>query len=79
MLGYGTALNEPGLLGIAEQLGLPYVQRQAAGPSRVGADARTPARNSRRQPAPPTGVADRMELYWFFTLLASVLLLLSST
>jgi von Willebrand factor type A domain len=71
VFGYGRAVNEPGLLRIAEQLGVPYVHRQAGQPiAETGGGA--PANEGLTA---ATGIADRTELYWVFTLLAAVLLL----
>jgi hypothetical protein len=73
VFGYGAGRNEPGLLRVAQQLGLPYVHRQAGeavAESDLGGG--TPANEG---PTAATGVAERTELYWVFTLLAAVLLL----
>lgn len=72
VLGYGS--GEPGettLRGIADQLGLPYVQR-SAGQSlpQLGVTADQPA-----APADATAPPRRTELYWAFTMLAAILLL----
>ena len=72
VFGYGAARNEAGLRRVAEQLGLPYVDRD---------DGRSVAESApgRGEAAPSaglsTGVADRTELYWVFTMLAAMLLL----
>lgn len=74
VFGYGAARNEPGLRQIAEQLGLPYVDRDDGRPiSESAPDSGTsqPAAGA----ATPSGTADRTELYWVFTLLAAVLIL----
>lgn len=71
VFGYGTGKNEPGLRATAEQLGVPYVDRNDGKPIAEVAPGSTPE--------PTVGAsareADRAELYWLFTLLASVLLL----
>ena len=73
VFGYGAAQNEPGLRRMAEQLGLPYINRDDGRPVAAAAP------DSGGQPADSavtaTGVAERTELYWVFTLLAAVLLL----
>jgi Ca-activated chloride channel homolog len=74
VLGYGTGANEPGLRRIAEQLGVPYAHRQEGRPFTQAAPNPGAAPSS-ESPAATTGVAERMELYWVFTLLAAVLLL----
>ena len=74
VFGYGAAQNEQRLRAIAEQLGLPYVNRDDG---RAIAEA-APGRGAPQVTAgatTPSGVADRTELYWVFTSLASVLLL----
>jgi len=72
VFGYGAARNEAGLRRVAEQLGLPYVDRDDGRPVAESAPGRG-------DPQPSgglsTGVADRTELYWVFTMLAAVLLL----
>ena len=75
VFGYGAARNEPGLRAVADQLGVPYVDRNDGRPIAESAPGGGAA------PAPTTGattpsdVPARTELYWVFTLLASVLLL----
>ena len=74
VFGYGAAQNEPGLRRIAEQLGVPYVDRDDGRPlaeSTPDSGSVTAAAGA----ATPSGVADRTELYWVFTLLAAVLIL----
>jgi hypothetical protein len=74
VFGYGAARNEQGLRAIAEQLGLPYVDRddgRSIAEAAPGRGAPEPTAGA----STPSGVADRTELYWLFTLLASVLLL----
>ena len=69
----GYAGDEPGvntLRGIADQLGVPFIQRNA-GESLPQTD--TEADSSAA--SDPTGVQQRVELYWVLTLLAAVLLL----
>lgn len=66
---YGYGPDDAALRGIAEQLGVPYLQRTAGEPL--------------RQAQAPTGQAtaitqstsERVEFYWVFTMLASMLLL----
>jgi hypothetical protein len=73
VFGYGAARNEPGLRAVAQQLGVPYVDRSDGGPiARFAPGGGTPQ--------PTTGPASsdvpgRTELYWVFTLVAAVLLL----
>ena len=74
VFGYGAARNEPGLRRIAEQLGLPYVDRDDGRPiSESAPDSGAP--QSGAGAATSSGAADRTELYWVFTLLAAVLIL----
>jgi hypothetical protein len=74
VFGYGAARDEPGLRAVAEQLGVPYVDRDDGKPIAEFA----PGGGT---PQPTTGVTalsevpGRTELYWVFTLLAAVLLL----
>lgn len=76
VLGYGiadegdTALNEPALRRVADQLGVPYVHREA-GQQLPQATPVQPA----DQPTATSGIPQRTELYFVFTLLAAVLLL----
>jgi hypothetical protein len=71
--GYGAGKDEPGLRRIAEQLGVPFVDRDGAGPITQSApDSGAPQAAGATT---ATGIAGRTELYWVFTLLASVLLL----
>jgi hypothetical protein len=72
VFGYG-AVNEPGLLRMAEQLGVPYVHRQDGQPVAETLPARRSSAGDSLMAA--SGVAGRTELYWVFTLLAAVLLL----
>lgn len=71
VFGYGAARNEQGLRRVAEELGVPYVDRADGGPI-----AESAPRRGEPQPTAgaSTGSADRTELYWVFTLLAAVLL-----
>jgi hypothetical protein len=71
--GYGAGKDEPGLRRIAEQLGVPYVDRDKAGP--IAESAPEGAGPQAERATTATGVAGRTELYWVFTLLAAVLLL----
>lgn len=74
VLGYGAMLNEPGLRGIAEQLGVPYAHREAGQPlTQAVPNADTAAEPE--TPVASSGVVARTELYWVFTGLAAVLLL----
>ncbi|RDH77106.1 VWA domain-containing protein [Mycolicibacterium moriokaense] len=73
VFGYGATQDERRLRAIADQLGVPYVDRGDGGPvaqSVPGGDAAviSPA-------APSSGVADRTEFYWLFSTLAAVLIL----
>ena len=72
VLGYGTELNEAGLRRIAEQLSVPYVHRDDGTP--VAAPDGRAAQQGEIAVA-PSGRAARTELYWVFTLAATVLLL----
>ena len=74
MFGYGAARNEPGLRAIAEQLGLPYVDRDDGRPLSESAPDRGTAQSASNETS-SSGVADRTELYWVFTLPAAVLIL----
>ncbi len=74
VFGYGNGQDTPGLRRVADQLGLPYVQRDDGRPISAAAPDTgrpQPAANA----ATSTGVAERTELYWVFTLPAAVLLL----
>ncbi len=73
VFGYGAGRDEPGLRTVADQLGLPYVDRDDGRPITEAApgDGGQPTAAE----SAPSGVTDRTELYWVFTLLASVLLL----
>ena len=74
VFGYGAAQNEPGLRRIAEQLGVNFVDRDDGGPLPAAtADGGAPQNTAAA--VAPSGVANRTELYWLFTLLAAVLLL----
>lgn len=66
---YGYGPDGAALRGIAEQLGVPYVQRTAGEPL---PQARTPTGQAAATPQPPS---ERVEFYWVFTMLASLLLL----
>jgi Ca-activated chloride channel family protein len=82
VFGYGipshapSALNEPGLRRISEQLGVPYVHRQGDQPVAQAAPnlgfGKLPVEN----PAAAVEVVERAELYWVLSLLAATLLLL---
>ncbi|GFG52551.1 hypothetical protein CQY20_09305 [Mycolicibacterium agri] len=69
VFGYGAARNEPGLQRIADQLDLPYVHRQAGEPVADFAQEVASAHDAK------ASVPQRTELYWFFALVAAVLLL----
>ncbi len=72
VFGYGAGQNEPGLRAIAEQLGVPYVNRADGGPLAESApDSAAPQATS----VTASAVAGRTELYWVFTVLAAVLVL----
>jgi hypothetical protein len=73
VFGYGAAQDEPALRRVAEQLGVPYVNRDDGRPiaeSVPGSGAPQAAGT-----ATTSASAGRTELYWVFTLLAAVLLL----
>ena len=74
VFGYGAGRDEPGLRAVAEQLGVPYVDRDDGRPIAEAAPGGGTAQPTAGASA-PSGVADRTELYWVFTLLAAVLLL----
>jgi hypothetical protein len=72
VFGYGAAQNQPGLRRVAEQLGVPYVDRDDGAPL----SGALPDRGaSQAATVNASGVAGRTELYWLFTLLAAVLIL----
>jgi hypothetical protein len=74
VFGYGAAQNESGLRRIAEQLDVPYVDRDDGRPlSESAPDSGTADSTSIAMTSP--GVAERTELYWVFTLPAAVLIL----
>jgi hypothetical protein len=73
VFGYGAGRNEPGLRGIAKQLGVPYVDRGDGAP--ISQSAPGGGEGQAAGGTTSSGVADRTELYWVFTLLAAVLLL----
>jgi hypothetical protein len=74
VFGYGATQNEPGLRRIAQQLGVPYLNRDDGGPlPATQTDGAAPRATTGAVIA--SGVAGRTELYWVFTLLAAVLLL----
>ena len=75
VLGYGTALNEPGLQRIAQQLGVPYEHRDAGQPLAQAAPSPDAAAQPAENPIASSDVVARTELYWVFTALAAVLLL----
>lgn len=74
VLGYGQALNEPGLRRIAHQLGVPYEHRDAGQPLVRPAPSPESAGQPAENPIVATGVVARTELYWVFTALAAVLM-----
>lgn len=74
VFGYGAARDAPGLRAVAEQLGVPYVDRDDGRPiaeSAPGGGTPQPTTGA----TTPSDVPGRTELYWVFTLLAAVLLL----
>lgn len=74
VFGYGAGCDDPRLRSIATQLGVPYVNRDESKP--VTADTPGGDESARSASAlPATGIAERTELYWLFTLMAAVLLL----
>ncbi|WP_370332692.1 VWA domain-containing protein [Mycolicibacterium hippocampi] len=68
--GGGPGLDETALRGIAEQLGVPYIQREPGQPVPQGGTSTTPVG------AGPQASPERTELYWVFTMRASLLLLI---
>jgi Ca-activated chloride channel family protein len=74
VFGYGAGRNEPGLRRIAEQLGVPYVDRDDGRPVAESAPD-SGASQLAAGAATSSGTADRTELYWVFTLPAAVLIL----
>jgi Ca-activated chloride channel homolog len=75
VLGYGTALNEPGLRRIGQQLGIPYEHREPGQPLAQAAPRPDSAALPLENPTATSDVNARIELYWVFTALAAVLLL----
>ncbi len=74
VFGYGAAQNHPGLRAIADQLGVPYIDRDDGRPMPEAVpDNAAPAPAA--GPGLSSGLAGRTELYWLFTMLAAVLLL----
>jgi hypothetical protein len=73
VFGYGAARNEQGLRAVAEQLGVPYVDRDDGRPIAESVPG-SGEPQSTAGASTPSGVVGRTELYWVFTLLASVLL-----
>lgn len=73
VFGYGAGRNDQGLRRVATQLGVPYISRDESKP--VTADTPDGAGSQPNSALPATGIAERTELYWLFTLMASVLLL----
>ena len=72
VFGYGAAQNRSGLRTIADQFGVPYVDRDDGRPI---AESSPAGGTSQTAAATASGVAGRTELYWLFTLLAAVLIL----
>ncbi len=70
VIGYGSD-GTPTLRAVAQQIGVPYLQRAEAG---VRADALTDVARPGQQPAGPAGSAT--ELYWALTGPAAILLLI---
>lgn len=74
VFGYGAGQNEPGLRAIADQLGVPYVDRDDDRPlAEAAPDTAAPPPTAGTTSA--SGAGGRTELYWLFTMLAAVLLL----
>jgi hypothetical protein len=73
VFGYGAAQNEAGLRAVADQLGVPYVNRDDGGP--VEKSLPDSAAPSHSGSTAASGVAERTELYWVFTMVAAALLL----
>lgn len=72
VLAHGARLDEQALRRIAAQLGVPYVNRADGRPlDRAALAADPPEATAARA----TEVAERIDLYWMFTLVAAVLLL----
>jgi hypothetical protein len=73
VFGYGAAQNEAALRRIAEQLGVPYVDRDDG----RAATESAPGGGVPQSPGVTTasGSAGRTELYWVFTMLAAMLIL----
>ncbi|CAA0110245.1 Uncharacterised protein [Mycolicibacterium vanbaalenii] len=67
--GGGPGLDVAALRDIAAQLGVPYIQREPGQPVPPG------ARPTAEVTADPQATPERSELYWLFTMLASLLLL----
>lgn len=67
--GGGPGLDEPALRKIAEQLGVPYIQREPGQPVPQAGTSTT------QVSVGPQATPERTEWYWVFTMLASVLLL----
>lgn len=74
VFGYGAARDEPSLRAVAQQLGVPYVDRSNGQPIADSAPGDGASRTAADTSA-PSGISDRTELYWVFTLVAAVLLL----
>ena len=71
VFGYGATRNDPGLQRVADQLGVPFMPRDAAQPvADVAPDADGVSSVQSTVDAP-----DRTDLYWVFTMVAAVLLL----
>jgi von Willebrand factor type A domain len=69
VFGYGETRNEAGLTQVAEQLGVPYVARDGAGP--VPEQGGVASEQSSASAVAP----EHTDLYWVFTMVAAALLL----
>ena len=75
VFGYGAGRDEPGLRAVAQQYGVPYVDRDGGGPIAEFAPGGGEAPQSTAGASTSSDVPGRTELYWVFTLVAAVLLL----
>jgi hypothetical protein len=73
VLGYGSAVGEQVLRGIADQIGVPYVPRVDA--DSIASAAPTDTAVAARGPDVPAAASGRTELCWAPAILAAVLLL----
>jgi hypothetical protein len=72
VFGYGPPLDDPALRRIAQQLGVPYVERDDGQSVTAAAPG---ASDAPEVTVGSTGTSRRTELYWVFTIAAAVLLL----